>query len=427
MQHLRNLVLATVMAIAVGLSLDWKDLNISLSFLSTAATTSGHNSLPDIGCLDLSEEEEDVDWWLDTVMYAKGHAFFYRGDLSSGGRWYLDTVCVGNDLMLTYDSIGPSSLKLSLVTREIIVDLEDPYVVDKIKKFMNPIDGFNRFGKRYEECLDVVSYEGEGSNEYMGRFFFEADYLDNSNQNFGKICRFISELAGTSENEKANVPLMSAFYAGFDKTKNYRKVFSGNPEDMAALSDFLAHRAFENWKRGGDFSIGSNEAILAIRPHVSNKRFITFSKYEWDREGIGHGMYTETFHTFDLKSGKKLNNADIFKPQSLDKVKMRLFEIMAKDPHYLRWHWEPFEASDIEAMIEAWQSPSQALEGTEWEEPKRDFTFQLPEGALTDAGVVFSFQPYEIDCWAAGAFHFIVPYKNLWPYLTPEVKQLLKL
>ncbi|MDE7189745.1 MAG: RsiV family protein [Muribaculaceae bacterium] len=39
--------------------------------------------------------------------------------------------------------------------------------------------------------------------------------------------------------------------------------------------------------------------------------------------------------------------------------------------------------------------------------------------------MMFSFQPYEIDCWAAGAYHFIVPYKKLMPYLTSEAKRLI--
>lgn len=64
-------------------------------------------------------------------------------------------------------------------------------------------------------------------------------------------------------------------------------------------------------------------------------------------------------------------------------------------------------------------------EGTEWEEPERDVKFELPDGSLTDSGVVFSFQPYEIDCWAAGAYHFIVPYKKLLPYMTPKARRLI--
>lgn len=98
---------------------------------------------------------------------------------------------------------------------------------------------------------------------------------------------------------------------------------------------------------------------------------------------------------------------------------------MAKNPHYLKWHGESVAASKIESMIEAWQSPSPALEGTEWEEPKREFKFDLPEGALTESGIIYSFQPYEIDCWAAGVYHFVVPYSRIMPYFTARAKRLI--
>lgn len=420
MKKLPLVIIAATASIVILCNVDWHTIDLSLSVPSIASTSSKEEEV------EIAESEE-AEVWIDTVMYAKGHAFGYSGDVSMWGGWYLDTVYVGYDQMLTYDSIGPSSLKLSLVTREITVDMEDSDVINKIKNFMNPIDGFKRFSKRYDECLDSLYYEGYGYDEYMGGFFFEADYPDSCNENVGKINRFICELTGISESERAKVPNLSAFYAGFNQTKNYRRVYSGNTDDMLELSDFLAHRTFENWKRGGDFGMGSSEATLAIRPHIANKRYVTFSRYEYDREGIGHGMYTETFHSFDLMSGKKLKNTDIFKSQSIDNVKMKLFEVMAKDPHYLRWHREPGSPSEIESMIEAWQSPSPALDGTEWEEQKREFKFELPEGALTDSGVVFSFQPYEIDCWAAGAYHFIVPYKKIMPYMTSKAKRLINI
>ena len=104
---------------------------------------------------------------------------------------------------------------------------------------------------------------------------------------------------------------------------------------------------------------------------------------------------------------------------------MKLFEVMAKDPHYLEWNEGLGNPNEIEDWILAWQSPDPILEGTEWEEPDRNVRFELPDGVLTESGVVFSFQPYEIDCWAAGAYHFIVPYKQLMPYLTSGTKRLI--
>lgn len=141
---------------------------------------------------------------------------------------------------------------------------------------------------------------------------------------------------------------------------------------------------------------------MEIRTHISNLKFVTVSLYGYDRIGTGHGMYTETFHTLDISTGKELENNDIFKSNSLEKVKMLLYESMANDPHYIGWNPEIKSAADIESR-----------------------KFDLPQGALTATGVVFSFQPYEIDCWAAGAYHFIVPYEKLMPYLRPEARRLI--
>ena len=39
-----------------------------------------------------------------------------------------------------------------------------------------------------------------------------------------------------------------------------------------------------------------------------------------------------------------------------------------------------------------------------------------------DDGFVFSFQPYDISCFAAGTFHFTIPYKKARHFLTPRGK-----
>lgn len=425
MRHLFTVIIISVIAFVVYATVDWESIDLSLSIPSAADTSSEKQPRFDATLENQIATEEDSQLWIDTLMYANGHAFGYSGDITMWGGWYLDTICVGEDRMLRYDSVGPSTFKLSLVTREFIVDLGDNGVIDSIRNFMSPVKGFRRYKKSYEECLDSIVDEEYGTIKFMGEFTFEADYPDSSMIIAEKLNHFICELTEISEIEKAKVPGLSAFYAGVNNTKCYRPAYTGNVNDIQSLSDFLAHKAFESWIRSGDFDMGSNESVLAIRPHFVNERYVTFSKYEYNREGTGHGMYTETFHTFDLKNGKGLKNKDIFKSQSLDKVKMKLFETMSKDPRYLEWHGGSVSPTEIESMIEAWLSPLPILEGTEWEEPDRDVKFELPDGALTESGVVFSFQPYEIDCWAAGAYHFIVPYEILLPYLTSKSKRLI--
>lgn len=402
------------------MAVDWKNIDFNLSFSSFSKEKNEDSDVDD-------DENCNTVLWFDTVACTNGHKFCCRGDVSMWDGWYYDSIPIGDDIMLNCDSVGPSSLKLNLITRELIIDLNDSDVPpDKIKKFLNPLAGFKRFHKDYEVVLDSIIDEEYGTIRCYGYFSFTADYADACMEHATRINRFICDLTGISKIEEAKVPGLSAFYAGFKPVKYYRLGYTGDTDNIKGLSDFLANRTFENWKRGGDTDESSNGARLEIRSHVVNSKFATFSKYEYERIGIGHGMYTESFYTLDLQSGKALTNKDIFKSNSLDKVNKQLFETMFNDNHYREWNEGIESPTEIETAIVGWQSPDAILDGTEWEEPKREVKFELPEGALTETGVVFSFQPYEIDCWAAGTFHFIVPYKDLMPYLSSKAKKLIQ-
>ena len=51
-------------------------------------------------------------------------------------------------------------------------------------------------------------------------------------------------------------------------------------------------------------------------------------------------------------------------------------------------------------------------------EGNRTGFINLPQLGLSEEGVVFSFQPYDICCFAAGCFHFTIPYHKVRKYLT---------
>lgn len=402
------ILLGTILAI----SLKGNDSTPALPSSLVLAVETTPEYLEEVDTVEGGVEPVDLEdtahrMWIDTVMCAAGHSFGYSGDISMWRGWYYDTIPVGDDIMLRYDSVGPSSLKLSLTTREIVVDLADPMASGKIKNFMAPLKGFKRFRENYKETLDSIVMP-KYSYTCTGYYTFTADYADSTTQNATKINKFLCNLAGLSRSEAARIQ------------GSRRRGRAGNDDNIRALSDFLAAKTFEDWRRSGETDESSNAEKLEIRLHVCNPKYATFSMYAYGRIGTGHGMYVETFHTFDLSDEKELTNKDIFKPGSLDEVKKALFETMYSDRRFREWHPEIESPEDIEAMIVGWQSPSEFLEGTELEEPEREITFELPEGALAETGVIFSFQPYEIDCWAAGTAHFVVPYKKLMPYLTSD-------
>ncbi len=245
MKYLLIVIVGVALAVMLYLSVDWKRADRPLSSLSSEVTASSDEIET-----DSETDVERDDLWIDIIMRAKGHSFGYSGDVSMWDGWYFDTIRVGDDIMLQYDSVGPSTLKLSLATRELIVDLGDTNASGKIKTFMNPIDEFMRFQESYEVCLDSVVVEDYGTMRCKGYFPFTVYYADTCQENAEKINRFVCDLVDISESERAKVPALSALYAGFNPTKYYRPGYTGDVYDMTGLSDFLASRTFENWKRG---------------------------------------------------------------------------------------------------------------------------------------------------------------------------------
>lgn len=401
-----------------------------ICIINTGCSTSKRSdqSLQDTVCVEESlttDSDKTVEkLWLDTMMYAAGHSFGYNGDMTMWGGWYYDTIPVGDDIMLKCDSVAPATIKLSLITREVTVNLGSPDAPEVIKNFLNPIERFKRIEKVYEVYVDSAMTEELGNVDYNGYISVITDYLDKEDKNSALINKFICNLAYGRVNSKVKGSHYPASYTYYYPALQSEEEHGEIPGNIDKLADFVIDKTIDKWKRSDCLSpISTPELELAIRAHVDNHNFVTFSKHEYNKEGTGHGMYWQTFHSLDLKNGKELNNNDIFISNTLEKVKSLLFEEMAQDPYYLEWHPAIESADDVSQQIEDWQT---RYDGEENQKRKKAFAFNLPKGALTDSGVIFSFQPYEIGAWVAGAFHFTVPYEKLMPYLTTKAKNLIE-
>lgn len=129
---------------------------------------------------------------------------------------------------------------------------------------------------------------------------------------------------------------------------------------------------------------------------VYTLRFVTYRRFANDYRGGAHGMYTESFISFDHVHRQVIDYDYLFKPGSQNEVMTILIEEAKKTPQYSEWH------PDFEGI-------------------------PLPCPGLSEDGVVFSFQPYAISCFAAGVFHFTIPYERLGPLFTDRAKWCLRI
>ena len=149
---------------------------------------------------------------------------------------------------------------------------------------------------------------------------------------------------------------------------------------------------------------------LNLQARVSNNKFVTYQEFTHEYDGGVHGYYTERLVSFDHVHKQEIDNKYLFKDNSFDSIVNLLVDEAKKTPHY--WEWKPNIRKHIFVTDEQ-DNPTGEI--------------RLPQPGLSAEGLVYSFQPYEISCFAAGTFHFVIPYERLKPYLTDKAKWCLNI
>lgn len=113
--------------------------------------------------------------------------------------------------------------------------------------------------------------------------------------------------------------------------------------------------------------------------------------------GGAHGMHGIKNHIIDLKTGLSVTENDIFKPGYVQPVTDLIKEAMqrtygkADDP-----------ASDYSGMFQE---------------------YMMPNGncGVSEEGIFWSYNPYEVASYSEGIITVTVPWKDLEPYINPEI------
>lgn len=144
------------------------------------------------------------------------------------------------------------------------------------------------------------------------------------------------------------------------------------------------------------------EAVMATDRVVSFRYFIN------NYYGGAHGMMVERLCSFDPVHRKEVDWDYLFNPQDRDSILMLLADEALRNEKFIYW-----EGHRIQQMDEA-QRRRFLMDVVSSDHP----TLILPSVGLSQDGFVFSYQHYALSCFAAGAFHFMLSYATLAPFLT---------
>jgi len=152
------------------------------------------------------------------------------------------------------------------------------------------------------------------------------------------------------------------------------------PEDTAGIGPYAAGLNYEDQ---------TATYVLYRQANLLSLEFFRF-----DFSGGAHGNYGSTGASYDLRTGRRLRYADIFRPAA---------------------------AAQLPALLEAAVRPLVGLAADESLD-KQLFVKQMPVSKnvyLTTGGVVFIYQPYEIASYAQGEIRVFLPLSELRPLLRP--------
>lgn len=214
-------------------------------------------------------------------------------------------------------------------------------------------------------------------NEYITKITLSFPHIQESQKTLPKdsINKFIQSLLLLDESGTL------AYSSLEDRMTDFIEDYKTSHQEFFELTGF-------DLKWSSDVNI----SILLNTPHL-----LTIQFEEVSFTGGNHANYSTRFFNFNINTGKILTYKDIFLENK---------DILKRDE-----------------IIYSFFRSSLLKQGKSLEYIEENFSFnQLPTNfGLTQKGILFSFDPYEIGSFADGTIQFEVPYYDLLAYINKQI------
>lgn len=144
----------------------------------------------------------------------------------------------------------------------------------------------------------------------------------------------------------------------------------------------------EEWATQDNTPATSYESTVCDIDYFDGK-YVSFTQDSYDYQGGAHGMPVWTAYTFDLETGDRLE----------------LTDIISNDEEYLKDIVTKYFAQMINSAPEGYWEDSESY-------VRERITLDFNNFYLTDSGIVFYLEPYEIAPYAGGFQQVTVSYKD---------------
>lgn len=346
------------------------------------------------------------DWSADTICVVDGKAYYF-----AYASHYQKNVIYSKDGILVTDPTlrilaldeNKKLFHVSIAGKDVLVDFSDSESLQRLSALSPSLSGFTSFS--YDVAADFCE---------RVQYNIMVDFPKSTTIHSEAVTKWLVEKIEDSGNMDGELPPLNAIYINYARRTNAGWRYDDEIHNHKRICKFAADVYFAIVK--SDYGLNEMDvpsslfSTLCLSAYVMNRRYVTYQQFKHDYCGGAHGYYTERLISFDHIHRQEIDYKYLFKDGCMEDILALLKEEAKKSPNYQEW------GPDIDEY---------ACVKDENDEPTGQH--RLPQPGLSEDGVVFSFQPYEISCFAAGTFHFTIPYDRLESYLTDRGKWCLNI
>ena len=375
-------------------------------------TTTNQEEVTERENFDSVTDEEDLSEQMsiphiaDTICIIDRKVYYceFGGTMGSSMIFDTDKVWLETPALQVFPYLDISSYSFYVCTpfKRLLVDFSDENSLAQLSSLSTVLPSFKR---------NTQSFVKEDS---VAQYYFEVDFPTISVANAKVIRKWLVGKIVAANNDEVDGTIAAKI----------RNCMVGPKGVCEYVGDFMDDRQIAQFASDVYFAIieadyGDMEEDfiptglyqeLNMQTKICNDRFVTYQQCESSYSGGTHGGFTERLVSFDHVHNQEIDNSYLFKPGYEEELADLLVEEARKSPYYQKT--EP----DIRASLANKDEEGNLIGG-----------YTYPRPGLSEEGVVFSFQPYDISCFADGAFHFVIPYERLKHLLTNRAKWCLGL
>lgn len=352
-------------------------------------------------------EEEEISPIADTICIVDGRVFYYGvGEtICSNMIFERNKVWLEGPTVEVFPYSDASSYEFYVRTpyKCLIVDFSDEKSLAQLSTLTAVLPSFERKTQSFIEEDSIAWYD------------FEMDFPTSSITNAKAIREWLVGKIAESNRDYEEIPFPKADCLNYKKGPDGIWEYKGDLKNNQKIAQFASDIYFATieahyWDWDEELIPTGLSRKLNMQATMCNNRFVTYQECAFDYEGGAHGFYSKRLLSFDHVNKQEIDNSYLFKSGCEEELADLLVEEARKSPYYQKS--EP----DIRTSLANKDEEGNLIGG---------YTFPTP--GLCEDGVVFSFQPYEISCFADGAFHFVIPYERVRHLLTNRAKWCLGL